>query len=761
MNKQLLSPFFLMLIACLSLYFFNFGCAKQPADETLKVKNNHQQLTDLKPIKQSNNKTSSPSVVIRESRNKLKLFGDQGNWIATFPITETTRMSPKYSYPHLEVNFSSEIPKPIIPTISQKSIVKKINLQKGSKPMRIKAIEFVLKQEIQFLISRPRSSFAKILLVPKQESALNKQHSRSEISSDHRPYDLTDLNFRQKDSGKLVIILKADNHISYHMQQSPKDTLAIFFPMMHAPPLYTKLYRVNKFKTPVRSVLIQNKDQGCLFTLAMDQTMKRQPITISREQHSLSLEIKPAETEIASTSTNHYQQTKQTIPKKRSLSSVADQENLQTETDQNNTQQSSLYPDMGEDYSGAKVSLDFQDADIEHVLRLIANVANLNLILDDKVQGKVSLKLNNVPWDQALDLILQQKDLDKIKKGNILRITTQKQLREEKKNAIEAQQMDKKVKKMNKELAPLNTEYIQINYAKAGTLKPQIETFLSERGQISSNQRTNQLIVSDTRETIQKIRRVIHKLDRSERQVLIEARIVYATDQFQRNIGIKWGGNLDYRSVYHGDQFVQGLYGTLGDSSSNSSGMAVNLPIAEGTKTFGIGGFISKLTGSDTYTLDAQLELGESKGQVKTISSPRIVTLNNQQAIVEQGTMIANLIKDEETGQTTTEYTEATLKLSVTPQITPDNKLILDLIIQDDSPVVGSEDIETKSAQTKLFVDNKQTIVLGGVQMLRQTQSNDRVPGVSKIPFLGWLFKNKAKSNQKRELLIFIKPKIL
>ncbi len=754
MNRQSPYLFFFLFVICLFLYFLVLGCARQKAGQALAYQGNQGNLPvekkshqpDYSPDKEGN-KTSSDSILNSQSKDRLKLLQSQDKWVAIFPITEAARISPQYSYPHLRIDFSPEIPEVIVPNVSQPSIFREINLQKGSKQETIKSIDFVLKKDIQFLISRPKTSYAKILFVPKQKSPLSKQGHPSKAESDLRPYDLTDLNFGQKDSGALIISLKADRQISYRMQKSAHNTLAVFFPMMQAPPLYTKLYRVDRFRTQVKSVLVQNKDQGCLLTMAMDPTKKRRPINIDRDQKSLSLEIKPAETIAGTTKNISCQQNPETTAKMRSAAFMPDPKRSQTQTNQNKTRLSTLYPGMEEDYSGAKISLDFQDADIEHVLRLIAKVANLNLILDDKVQGKVSLKLDHVPWDQALDLILRQKGLAKVKRGNILRITTKQQLNEEKKKVIEAQRMDKEVKKMHKELAPIHTEYLQINYAKANDLRPQIETFLSKRGQVSSNQRTNQLIVSDTKENIQKIKRVIQKLDRSERQVLIEARIVYATDEFQRNLGIKWGGNVSNE----GDWSISG---NLGDQ------MAINLPVDKGTKAFGLGGMITELTGSTTYTLDAQIKLGESKDQVKTISSPRILTLNNQEAVVEQGTMIATKTESE-SGGTTTEYVEAVLKLSVTPQITPDNKLILDLVIQDDSPVSNSEDIEKKSAQTKLIVDNGHTIVLGGVQKYTITKNKDRVPIASNIPFMGWLFKNKYNSRNKRELLIFIRPEIL
>jgi type IV pilus assembly protein PilQ len=757
MNKRLYSSYRILWLLFLVLPVLVAGCSPRQAvtsPEAQATKTTVAQQKCLEKVKAPHSEASTKDTSTKYLSNKTAedthSLTHKDTWTISFPVNQRTKMVPKYSYPHFSIHFSPAIPKFTPPDISSNPVCKDILLKKGSQPESIDTIDFVLKKDIQFLISKPNPASAEVLFVPKpkKSESLNTHTAKKQLPD--KWYDLVDLDFYQNASETLIIHFTADKPIEYQMKPlGHKNTLAIFFPRMHTPPVFTKLFRLHKFNTPVTTALVQSKDTGSLLTLVMDQNRQRQPVTINKDEKSLRLEIRPPTS--VDTKKEPVQRAQQDIAYSKPEGVISD-----VKPSQEQVQESTLFPGMQKNYTGAQVSLDFQDADIEHVLRLLARVGDYNLILDENVQGQVSLKLDSVPWDQALDLILQQKNMGKIKRGNILRITTQDQLRKEQQSQLEEQ-------KLNKEIAPLYTEYIQINYAKAGTLEPQIESFLSQRGQISSNERTNQLIISDTEENIQKIKRVIQKLDRSERQVLIEARIVYATDSFQRTMGIKWGGGLEYTSTYHGDTFKQGLYGTTGnigvDSVTDQSGLAVNLP-SQGTATFGLGGFISKITGSDIYTLDAQLELGESQGQVKTISSPRIVTLNNQQASVKQGTMIATKTESE-SGGTTTEYVEATLELSVTPQITPDNRLILDLSITDDSQVGNTENIDTKSAQTKLFVDDGQTIVLGGVQMLTQSQSKDSVPGASNIPFLGWLFKNNYKKQEKRELLIFIHPEIL
>jgi type IV pilus assembly protein PilQ len=343
-----------------------------------------------------------------------------------------------------------------------------------------------------------------------------------------------------------------------------------------------------------------------------------------------------------------------------------------------------------------------------------------------------------------------------IKQGNILRIAPIKKIQQE-------QELMRRTLEQKKERAPIFTRYIKVNYATASEIAPKLEKFLTKRGSISYDSRTNQLIISDTNENLKRIYKVLKRLDQPERQVLIEARVVYASESFQRGLGIKWGGGFNTGATYSGSNFDIGLYGTQGDITATStvspSGFAINLP-TDTVATFGLGGYISKLTGSDFFTLDAQLALGESKGEVNTISSPRIITLNNHQAEVIQGTKIATKTESE-SGGTTTQYQDAVLKLSVLPQITPDNNLILDITISDDSPVGGGEDIETKQATTKLMVKDGETIVIGGVQRITESKQQNRVPFLSKIPIIGNAFKSNFKSQEKRELLIFIRPKIL
>ena len=422
--------------------------------------------------------------------------------------------------------------------------------------------------------------------------------------------------------------------------------------------------------------------------------------------------------------------------------------NLTTEEEEETSQElDTLFPGMKKNYTGENISIDLQNAEVEHVLRLISEISGYNLILDDEITGKISLKLVDIPWDQALDLVLLQRGLGMVLKGNIMRIASINKLSAEREQLQKAREAALQAKESMEQLAPLKSEYIQINYNTAADFEGKVKSFLTPRGKASSDQRTNMLIVTDTEETLRRINSFIKKLDRAERQVMIEARLVYATDEFQRDLGVSWG--IDYKHADSGDQWSREF--EIGKEGLNTF------------TTFSLGGQVGKLFGKDLFNLDARLRLGEEKNLVKTISSPRILTLNNSRAEILQGTKLATQ-GESESGGTTTEYEDAVLKISVLPQITPDNKLILDIEIEDDSPVSsvsGSRDIDTKSAKTKMMVDDRETIVIGGVLKTTEETGKSQIPGLGDIPGLGWLFKNKYDKIGKTELLVFIQPRII
>ena len=629
-----------------------------------------------------------------------------------------------YNYPLFNIKLVPGINNIQVPVITGNPIIDKIVVSRQKN--KIKNIIFYLKKKVQYLVSRNNNNLV-ILFIKNNDS--NKTRTNENIS-------LEDIKFTKDEKNNVFIKLKLPKKVDYTLQTGKNNTLTIIFPTVSIPKSLVKIYDLSEFHSDIKDVILENTKKGANLHISF---LKKVPISVDYKSGYLIFKAP-----------NLYN-------KKMALASNNNGTlNLKYKKESDVLQEGTLLPGMKKHYTGTPISIDLQDAEVKHVLRLLADVGGYNLIVDDGVKGTISLKLKNVPWDQILDLVLLEKNLGMIKQGNIIRIAPITKIQQE-------QELTRKTLEQKKQLAPLLTRYIKVNYATASGIAPKLEKFLSKRGSISYDSRTNQLIVSDTRESLERIYKVLKRLDQPEKQVLIEARVVYASKSFQRGLGIKWGGGFKTGASYGGPKFDLGLYGTQGSITPSTdvdpSGFAINLP-TDATTNFGIGGFISKISGSDFFTLDAELSLGETKGEVSTISSPRIITLNNHRAEVVQGTKIATKTESE-SGGTTTQYQDAVLKLSVLPQITPDNNLILDITISDDSPVAGGEDIETKQATTKLMVKDGQTIVIGGVQRISQSNQQNRVPFLSKIPIIGNIFKSRFKSKEKRELLIFIRPKIL
>ncbi|MDK2921824.1 MAG: type pilus assembly protein PilQ [Desulfonauticus sp.] len=582
-------------------------------------------------------------------------------------------------------------------------------------------LEVKLNKPCQFLLSRGKDNTLEVAFIPSKEI-------QKLVEKDKAIQKIKQVSFLKNKKGNLIVLFDSKGILDIVPKKSKENKIYLTINKASLVKNYEKIFRLEKFNTPIRSALFQNKQNQV------------EMILLTEEKVPFNLDVIEGKTALVFLTSDDFKQ-KPSAEEQAKLKESFNQQEQQDIPELN-----TLLPGMKQKYTGKLISIDLQDADVENVLRLLASVENYNLIIDDGVTGKISLRLYNIPWDQALDLVLLQKNLGVVIRGNIMRVATQEKLRAEREAIQKAREEAQRAKESMKKLEPLEREYIQINYTTAAELEPKVKSFLSDRGKLTADSRTNQLIVEDIRSRIEEIKSVIEKLDRPEKQVLIEARIVYATDDFQRAFGLKWSFQNPGEYYGKGDQYYK-EYGASG----------INFP-SSGPLDFSLAGQVAKVAGKDLFTLDAELKLAESQNLAKTISSPRIVTLNNQKAEITQGTKIA-VSTESESGGTTVEYKDALLRLTVTPQITPDNKVILDLDISDDSP--KEDDIETKTAKTKLIVEDGETIVIGGVRKLTDNKSQTRVPGLHRIPLLGWLFKNDYKNVSKQELLIFIRPKIL
>lgn len=404
-------------------------------------------------------------------------------------------------------------------------------------------------------------------------------------------------------------------------------------------------------------------------------------------------------------------------------------------------------------YPGKKVSLDFQDADIINVLRLLAEVSKLNMVIGDSVAGKVTIKMLDVPWDQALDVILKMKGLGKVFEDNVLRVDTLS-------NIARQQEDEAKAKEAMVKAEDLVTQVFPVNYAKAGDIAEAIKKTLSARGDMTVDIRTNTLIIKDIKDRQDEIDRLLNTLDRPTPQVLIEARIVQADASFAKDLGVQWGGN--YTST-PGDYNVGVITGPSGVVGAPTPTFAVNLPASGVAGTQGSVGFTIGKTVGDAFNLDLRLSAGETNGLTKVLSAPKIATLDNKEATIQQGEAIPYKTVSQ-TG-TNTEFIDATLTLKVTPKVTPNGHIAMSIKIsknrQGSIVVEGTPSINKKEATTEVLVKDGETTVIGGIYEITDVDNVSGIPWFYKVPIFSWLFKSTQKSNIKSELLIFITPKII
>jgi len=415
-------------------------------------------------------------------------------------------------------------------------------------------------------------------------------------------------------------------------------------------------------------------------------------------------------------------------------------------------------------FNGEKLSLNFQDIETRSVLQLIADFTGLNLVVSDTVAGSLTLRLKNVPWDQALDIILKTRGLAMRQTGNVLFIAPSGEIAAREKLELEAQ-------KQVQELAPLHSEFIQINYARASDvaalLKAPENSLLSERGAVSIDARTNTLLIQDTSEKLSEIRDIVKRLDIPVRQVLIESRIVIASDNFSKELGVRFGvTNVNNGAGGSGlnSDFVSGnLNATTqaanGEDIEFNDRMNVNLPVPNPAGSIGIA--LAKLPLGTLLELELSAAQVESRAEI--ISTPRVITSNQTKARIERGVDVPYQ-EASSSGATSVSFKKAVLSLEVTPQITPDDRVFMDLNVNNDSVgkiFAGVPSIDTRAIQTQVLVDNGQTVVLGGIYDQTTSKGTTRVPFFSDIPILGRLFRNDIETNDQGELLIFITPKII
>ena len=443
-----------------------------------------------------------------------------------------------------------------------------------------------------------------------------------------------------------------------------------------------------------------------------------------------------------------------------------------------------LKPKAANAYTGKKISLDFQDIEVRRVLQLLADFTGINMVTADSVQGNITLRLKDVPWDQALDIILKTKNLDKRRNGNVIWIAPVSEL-------IKAEEEEAKALAQSVKLAPIQTEYMQLSYAKVADIEKLItqaksssnsnsssdnnnssETLLSSRGSVSVDARTNTLIINDTAPNIDKVRKMVDLLDVAVKQVMVEARIVRATTDFTKEMGVKWG-ILSQGINQNSDLLVGGSDTTLWDlKTPDDDGKYTiqrpqNLNVDLGVTSQGASRIAFGLISLSDFMLDLELSALQADGYGEVISTPKVLTADKQQAKVASGTQIP--YQSAEGGGVNavskTEFIDATLSLDVTPSITPDGKIQMLLKIKNDSvgnpTPTGQYTINKNEINTNVLVDNGETVVLGGIFEQQTANTQTKVPFLGDLPYVGRLFRKDVKKDNKSELLIFVTPRIV
>lgn len=544
---------------------------------------------------------------------------------------------------------------------------------------------------------------------------------RKELFITNRPvnarYEIKNIDFKGtgQQNGRLIIDV-SDSSIPIEVTQTGKEVVAIFN-STKIPPRLMKRYEVGDFQSPARLVSLRQDGKDARLTILNEGDYGHYAYQVNKQ---FLIDIFPLSAE----------EVKQAKLKKTI-------------------------------YTGKLISLNFQKIPIRSVLQLLAEFTGINMVVSDKVTGDITLRLNNTPWDQALDIILKTNALDKRQRGNIMLVAPAAELLNQEKAELKSQ-----LEVTN--LAPLRSDLLQINYAKAADiatlLKDKNTSLLSKRGSLSVDARTNTIWIQDTGAQIEEIRELIKQLDIPVRQVLIESRIVNVTKDFTQDLGIRFGVS---RPTH--------LSGTLNGANQLAQGTAPAnvVPLAErlnvdlaATPVTGtpasIGIALAKL--GNGILLDLELSALESEGRAEVIASPRLITTNQQAAVIESGEEIPYQ-EATSSGATAVAFKKAVLSLKVTPQITPDNKIMMDLQINQDTPSAqtfnGVPSILTKEIQTTVLVDNGQTIVLGGIYKLDRSNAINRVPFLGELPVVGVLFRNTNVTTKNEELLIFITPRII
>jgi type IV pilus assembly protein PilQ len=622
-------------------------------------------------------------------------------------------------------------------------------------------------------VAEPTEAVAAAQLASEPPVALQKTSELPAVGTE--PYaEVKEIDFKQlADKARLVLMLS--KKAAYQLSKSADETSLVldikdaiiadkFQRTLDASDLNTPVATISSFQSPVEPakdvrILVKLKEKS-----SYDISQEGEKIQIDFPLQLVAQAV-PKEAEVKPEEKNQESEAMSQEPKEIKQAEEVSKAEQEPAPDR-------FKPGQASGYTGRKISLDFKDADIGNILRLMAEISKLNIIAGEDVKGKVSLRLIEVPWDQAFDIILKTNGLGMVQEGNVVRILPVAKIKQESDEALAS-------KKAKEKLEDLDIKLVPVNYATAGTLESQVKSLLSDRGTITVEARTNTLIIRDIPVNIAKAVDLIRKLDTQTPQVLIEARIIEANSNFARDLGVQWGAATLTRS----QESFNSTFGSLGTSPSATMtptgfigstagvsrfsaqpGFAVSLPAAGAAGTLGaVGLSFGTLTG-DPWLLDLRISAGEKQGLTKTISRPRITTLDNKEAKISQGDSVP--FETTSSSGTQTSFIDATLELTVTPHITPDGSVSMKITAKRNSigsfrSAAGTPSISKKEATTEIIVKDGETAVIGGIVVADKSDTSSGIPFFKDIPILGWLFKNNSTADSQTELLIFITPNIV
>lgn len=620
--------------------------------------------------------------------------------------------------------------------IDDKLVVSFGNVPQPSEP-QIFLQDKTTKEELPSKVGEPSAISAKVQAeAPKASEVLVEKV---------KPSVLTGIDFKQMDNKSRIVIALSMENPKFESSMISKQVIAVDIKNAFVPKHLQRGLDTSEFDSAVNYIDLKNVIAGKMNDIRILINLREEmPFETSLEGKALFIDIeKPkkaeAKTELPS------------APKKEEVVSEAKKEEIKKEEEKAVPEPKKAEKTAPPAEEKPKLSLDFKDADIKNILRLIAEVSNYNILAGDDVTGKITMRLVDIPWDKALDIVLEHRGLAKIEKENVIRIVSRDTLQKEKQAKFDLSRIEEKIEKLEEGI-------IWVNYSAAKDLIPQIKNILSEgKGKIEANERTNSLVIIDTPENILKVTNLVKKLDTKTPQVLIEARIVEANLTFQQELGVKWGF-----LVGGGKATARG--GLIDPETKIPTNKLVDLPAVPKVGTAGIIEFL--FSRGTIKELDIAISAHENKGEVKIISSPKIATLDNKQASIEQGLRIPIRKVDPQSGQISTEFIEANVKLTVTPQVTNDGHIKLKITAKKDAPdytvvVDNVPSIDKKEAITEVLIKDGGVVVIAGIYTIEKTEGVEGIPLLSKIPLLGWLFKRESKEDKRRDLLIFISPKIL